>query len=106
MRVLLDENLPRDIRAYLAGHESKTVAECGWSGKTNGELLALADPAYDVFLTLDKSLPYQQNLTSRRIAVVIIHARSNRIQDLAPLMPACLETLTSIRPGEVARVGN
>ncbi len=56
----------------------RTVTECGWAGKKNGELLSLAEPAFDAMLTLDKSVPYQQDVSSRRIAVLIVRARSNR----------------------------
>jgi len=58
MKVLIDENLARKLAAHLEQHECRTVAECGWSGKKNGELLALADPLFDVLPTLDKNLPY------------------------------------------------
>ena len=75
MKVLLDENLPRKLAGHLVGHECRTVVVCGWSGKKNGDLLALADPQFDVFLTLDKNLPYQQNLDTKRIAVLIVRAR-------------------------------
>jgi len=57
MRILLDENLPRKLVGYLVEHDCRTVAECGWSGRKNGELLLLADPLFDVLLTLDKNLP-------------------------------------------------
>jgi predicted nuclease of predicted toxin-antitoxin system len=67
MRILLDENLPRKLAAYLIGHQCRTVVECGWSGKKNGELLAEADPLFDALLTLDKNLPYQQNLTTNEL---------------------------------------
>jgi predicted nuclease of predicted toxin-antitoxin system len=106
MRVLLDENLPRKLAGHLVGHECVTVVLCGWSGKKNGELIALADPLFDVLLTLDKNLPYQQNLQTKRIAVLIVRARSNRIQDLLPVVPACLAALASIRPRQVVRVGS
>jgi hypothetical protein len=99
MRILLDENLPRKLSEHLMGHQCRSVVESGWSGKTNGELLALADPLFDVLLTLDKSLPYQQNLESGRIAVLIVRARSNRIQDLLPIIPECLTAMESIQPG-------
>lgn len=106
MQILLDENLPRKLAGYLVGHTCITVAECGWSGKKNGELLGLADPEFDVLLTLDKNLPYQQNLDSTRIAVLILRARSNRMQDLLPLIPECLAALESIQPRQVVRVGS
>ena len=106
MRILLDENLPRKLAGHLIGHECSTVVECGWSGKKNGELLAEADPLFDLLLTLDKNLPYQQDLTTKRIAVLIVRARSNRIQDLLPILPECLAALASIQPRQVVRVGS
>ena len=79
MKVPIDENLPRKLAAHLKGRECRTVAECGWAGKKNGELLSLAEPEFDVLLTLDKNLPYQQDLNSGRIAILIVRAPSNRI---------------------------
>ena len=105
MKILIDENLPRKLAGRLQGHACRTVVECGWSGKKNGELLALADPLFDVLLTLDKNLPYQQDLSSGRIALLIVRARSNRIQDLLPLIPECLAALDSIQPRQVVPVG-
>lgn len=106
MKVLIDENLPRKLTDHLKEHQCRTVAECGWAGKKNGELLSLAEPEFDVLLTLDKNLPYQQDLNSRRIAILIVRAPSNRIQDLLPVLPECLTALQSIEPGQVVRVGN
>ena len=106
MRILLDENLPWKLVRYLIEHDCRTVAECGWSGRKNGELLLLADPLFDVLLTLDKNLPYQQNLDTKRIAVLIVRARSNRIQDLLPIVPECLAALATIEPRQVVRVGS
>lgn len=105
MKVLLDENLPRKLAGHLVGHECRTVVACGWSGKKNGDLLALADPQFNVLLTLDKNLFYQQNLDTKRIALLIVRARSNRIQDLFPVVPECLATLVSIQPRQVVRIG-
>ena len=106
MKVLLDENLPRKLAGHLVGPECRTVVVCGWSGKKNGDLLALADAQFDVLLTLDKNLPYQQNLDTRRIGVLIVRARSNRIQDLLPVVPECLAALAAIQPRQVVRVGS
>ena len=106
MRILLDENLPRKLAGHLIGHTCRAVVECGWSGKKNGELLGLADPQFDVLLTLDKNLPYQQNLDTKRIAVLIVRARSNRIQDLLPVISECLAALERIQPRQVVRVGS
>jgi hypothetical protein len=105
MKILIDENLPRRLAAHLEGHECRTVVQCGWSGKRNGDLLAVADPLFDVLLTLDKNLPYQQNLDSVRIAVLITHAYSNRLADLLPLLPECLAALETIQPRQVIRIG-
>ena len=106
MKVLIDENLPRKLAGHLKGHECRTVAECGWAGKKNGELLSLAEPEFDVLLTLDKNIPYQQGLKLGRIAILIVRAPSNRIQDLLPVIPDCLVALRSIEPGHVVPVGN
>ncbi len=105
MKVLIDENLPRKIVNHLHGHDCRTVVECGWAGRRNGELLSLAEPLFDVLLTLDKSVPYQQNVSLGRIAVLIVRARSNRIQDLLPFVPECLAALEHILPGDVILVG-
>ena len=106
MKVLLDDNLPRELAGHLTGHECRTVAECGWAGKKNGELLSLAEPQFDVLLTLDKNIPYQQDLKLGRIAILIVRAPSNRIQDLLPVIPDCLVALQSIESGQVVRVGS
>ena len=105
MKVLIDENLPRKLAGYLHGHECRPVTECGWTGRKNGEMLSLAEPLFDVLLTLDKSVPFQQEVSSRAIAVLILRARSNRIQDLLPFIDECLTALERIRPGQVMRVG-
>jgi predicted nuclease of predicted toxin-antitoxin system len=106
VKVLIDENLPRKLAGHLKGHECRTVAECGWAGKKNGELLSLAEPVFDVLLTLDKNIPYQQDLRLDRIAILIVRAVSNRIQDLLPVIPECLAALQSIKPGQVVHVEN
>ena len=91
MRVLLDECIPRKFKNSLAGHDCSTVPEVGLAGKKNGELLSLAEQnGFEVFLTLDKGLRYQQNLAQRNIAIIIIRATSNRISDLLPHAEACL----------------
>lgn len=108
MRVLIDECAPKALKRSLVanGHESLTVQEAGRSGKQNGELLALAESRFDVLVTLDTNLQYQQNLTERRIAVVVIQSRSNRLKDLSPHFSACMSAIASIRPGEILFVGS
>jgi len=70
MRVILDENLPHALKKIISGHEVSTVQGEGWSGISNGELISKVDGVFDVFLTADKNLRYQQNLTERQIAIV------------------------------------
>ncbi|MGH9725627.1 MAG: DUF5615 family PIN-like protein [Candidatus Acidiferrales bacterium] len=91
MKILIDECAPRALKTFLSGqgHDCLTVQEAGWSGKQNGELLALAELAFEVFLTVDTKLRYQQNLMKRKLAIVILMARSNRLAHLSQLFPAC-----------------
>ena len=78
MRLLLDESMPRRFRLSLPKHAVRTVVEMGWSGVKNGKLLALAAAEFDASLTVDKNLPYQQNLTKLPVAVVVwIQCRTN-----------------------------
>jgi predicted nuclease of predicted toxin-antitoxin system len=104
MKLLLDECLPRKLKNHLPGHECHTVPEAGWAGKKNGELLSLAQQSgFQVFLTLDRGLEYEQNLNGREIAVVLISARSSRLADLLPRIPSILDALRSVRAGQLAR---
>ena len=104
MRILLDECIPRALKAHFVSHECRTVPEAGWAGKKNGELLKLAEGSYDVFLTIDKGMQYQQNLSGYDIAVLIVKAPSNRIEDLINLVSACLAALDYVQPGQVFHV--
>ena len=83
----------------------KTVVEMGWGGVKNGKLLALAAQQFDVFLTVDKNLPYQQNLTTLPIAVVVLEAHSNELLRLLPLLPELEETLANLKPCSYVKVG-
>ena len=105
MRVLLDECVPRALRGDISGHEVKTVAEMGWAGVKNGELLRHAAAEFDLFLTVDRKLQYQQNFQGVSIAVIVIHAPSNDIAVLRPLMPAVLAAIGDARAGVVTHVG-
>jgi len=104
MRVLLDECVPRALRKELLGHDVMTVAEAGWAGVKNGELLQLAARQFDVLLTIDRNLEYQQNFSELALAVVVVHALSNDIAVLRPLMPAVLAAVPSAKPGTVAHI--
>lgn len=106
MRVLLDECVPRKLKNHLLGHECATVPDAGLAGKKNGELLSLAEQAgFDVFLTVDHGIEYEQNLAQRKIAVVVIYAKSSRLNDLIVHMPATLNALASIASGQLIKVG-
>jgi hypothetical protein len=104
MRLLLDESLPRGLKRLLSAHEVATVPEQAWAGKSNGELLRLAEEEFDAFLTADQNVEYQQNLGAYRLAVIVLAAHSTRLEDLTPLVPEVLRALDMTPPGEVVRV--
>ena len=104
MKVLLDECVPRKLKAEIANHEVSTVTENGWSGLKNGELLGLAEAEFDVFLTTDQNLSFQQNLPRFNIGVVVLAARNTRFKTLVQSLPAILEALDQVKPGELLRV--
>ena len=105
MRVLLDECVPRKFKEHFPGHESVTVPELGLAGKKNGELLSLAEEAgFQVFITLDQGIEYEQNLMGRRIAIVLVRAKSSRLVDLVPHMAEILEKLGTIEPGQLVQI--
>lgn len=107
MKILIDECLPDELNESVSamGYECQTVRRAGYGSKKNGELLLLAEGRWDVLLTSDANIKYQQNITGRRISILILRAKSNRMKDLLPLIPACAEALLSIQPGEVVEVG-
>lgn len=105
MRILLDECLPKTFKAGFLKHECVTVPELGLAGKKNGELLSLAEEAgFEVFITLDRGIAYEQNLTGRRIAVVLLRTNSSRLADLLPHTGRILEVLGSIGPGQLVHI--
>ena len=105
MRVLLDECVPRRLKLELAGHDAHTVAEMGWSSKRNSELLRLMlAQNFECLLTVDQNLQFQQNTSASGIAVIIIVARTNRLEELRPLVPRVLDALSRVLPGEIVRV--
>jgi hypothetical protein len=87
MKLLLDECVTRYLKRDLIGHDVSTVDEAGFKGLKNGALLRAADGAFDVLVTVDKSIRHQQNLQSFQIAVLLLNARSNKYEDLRPLAP-------------------
>ncbi len=101
MKLLLDECLDWRLRHDLPGHEVKTVQEMGWAGIKNGRLLALAEREFQVFITGDRNLSFQQNLPRLSLAVVVLKAESIRLVHTRALMPKLLARLPSLKPGEV-----
>ncbi len=108
MKILLDECLPVKLKGTLAelGHECQTVRQAGFGSKKNGELLAIAEGRWDVLLTSDRNIKYQQNLAGRNICILILCAKSNRMSDLLPLMPECAQALQAVLSGRVVEVGS
>ena len=105
MKLLLDENLPHQLRHELPGHDCATVAYMGWGGAGNGELLALAASAgFEALLTKDANLQYEQDLVKLPIAVIVLRAVSNDIDDIRLLLPALLKALTGLPPKQVTYV--
>jgi predicted nuclease of predicted toxin-antitoxin system len=106
MKVLIDECLPAALKENLTslGHERQTVREAGFGAKKNGELLTLAERQWDVLLTSDRNIQYQQNMAGRSVAVLILCAKTNRMKDLLRLMPDCGEALRYIRRGAVVEI--
>ena len=105
MRLLLDESVPAGLRRHLPNHSVSTVVERGWGGVKNGQLLILAAAEFDAFVTVDKNLEYQQNLTKLPIAVIVLDARSNELPALLPLIPALEEALRVLQPRTHVRIG-
>ena len=100
MRILLDECIDRRLARDIVGHEVKTVPQMGWATIKNGELLAFAERQFDLFVTVDRNLSFQQNLPRYSIAVLILQAPSNRLKDLRPLVPTMLQMLLIAKRGE------
>jgi predicted nuclease of predicted toxin-antitoxin system len=107
MKILVDECLPAALKGTLTalGHECETVRRAGYGSKKNGELLNLAEGRWDVLLTSDRNIKYQQSMTGRKVSILILCAKSNRMKDLLPFMPLCAEALLSIKAGQVVEVG-
>ena len=106
MKLLLDECIPRKLKNSLPDYDCRTVPEAGFAGEKNGALLDLAERAgFDTFVTMDKGVEYEQNLAHRSLAIVIVRAKSNRLEDLLPLIPELRRVLKTVRHGEVRRIG-
>jgi hypothetical protein len=104
MKVLLDECLPKKLKGEVNAEFVTTVPESGWASIQNGTLLRLAEQEFDVFLTNDQNLEHQQNLKKFDLAIVVLVALTNDIDDLKPLMPAVNEALKKISAGEIVYI--
>lgn len=106
MKLLLDECIPLKLKNHFQSHLCRGVSEEGWAGEKNGELLNRAEKAgFQAFLTIDQGIEYQQNLRSRKIAIILIHSKSNRLADLLPHVPEILRTIDALQPGQLVKVG-
>ncbi len=102
MRIILDEHLPKPLKRVFLGHTVTTVQEQGLAGTTNGALLARLEGAFDVFVTADKNLRYQQNLSRRLLA--IMELPTNRLPLLRPLFARIETAVDSIAPGDYLQI--
>lgn len=106
MRLLLDECVPRTFKRDLVGHDVWHVADMGWSSKRNSELLRLmVAERFEALLTVDQNIEFQQNVRASGIGVIVVLARTNRVQELRPLVPQILKAVAKLAAGELARVG-
>lgn len=104
MKILLDECLPLDFRHSFPNHDCHTTEFAGFKGKSNGDLLRVVEAAgYEVLLTVDQGIPYEQN-RKRKLAIIVLRARTNQIEDLAPLVGSVLDALDAIQPGEIIAI--
>jgi len=104
MKVLLDESLPRELCGLLPGHEVATVQQRGWRSRSNGDLLRLAETEFDVFMTADQNLEYQQHVARFKIGVVVLAPSRNRIESYLPLLADIAAAVDRVKPGKVIRV--
>ncbi|MBC7770740.1 MAG: DUF5615 family PIN-like protein [Phycisphaerales bacterium] len=104
MNVFLDECIDWRLARHLTGQDVKTAREMGWTTIKNGELLRLVAAQFDVFVTVDRNLSFQQNIPTYSVAVVVLRARSNRLKDLLPLVPELLSAIASAPKGAVTTI--
>jgi hypothetical protein len=106
VKVFLDECVDWRLARDIVGHDVKTAREMKWTTIKNGVLLTLASQQFDVFVTVDRNLSFQQNLSAFSIAVVVLQAKTNRLTDLRPLIPGLLAAIDAALPGTARRVGD
>lgn len=106
MRILIDECVDERLRNSIPGHDCQTARYAGLAGLKNGDLLRAAEAAkFDIFLTVDQGIEYQQNLAGRTIAIIVLCVKSNRLKNLLELLPTCLARMESIQSGQIVNIG-
>lgn len=104
VRLLLDEQMPRRLRSVIPNHTVRTVRDMGWSGLKNGALLRQAESEFDVFVTMDRGIPFQQAIRSLKLGVLLVRARSNSFSVLAPHATRIGQTASTVTPGRVVEL--
>ncbi len=105
MKVILDECLPRKLKSCFEGYEVATVPEMSWAGRKNGALVRQAEMSFDVFVTADQNIQYQQNLCSISIRMIVMVAPNNQFETLLPLIPKMLRAMEAAQSGDMVIVG-
>ena len=107
MKILFDEDTPYPLNRHLLGHEITTVPKMGWAGIKNGTLLGLVEEeGFEVFLTCDQNLEYQQTLSRRPFAIIVFKVSNKRMETLLPLVPQLLALLSTAQPGQTYHIEN
>jgi len=105
MRILIDKCIDERLRNSFPDHDCQTARYAGFAVLENGELLTAAETAnFDVLLSLDQGIEYQQNLTGRKIAIIIFRTKSSRLIDLLPHVPVCIAHIELIQPAQVVKI--
>ena len=104
MKIVIDECLPHRLAKALPGHKVCTVQQIRLNGLLHGALLKAINDDFDVFITIDQNIVFQQNLKSVKMAVIVLCARTNRFDDIQPLIPAILKALPRIKPGQIIKI--
>jgi hypothetical protein len=106
MRIILDECLPRRLLRDIPDHQITTVPRQGWAGVTNGVLLARIGSDFDIFITMDSNIVYQQNLEGLQLCLIVLHGPNSRYETLQPLLPAIRSAIADAQPGSVFHLGD
>ena len=102
MKILLDECVPWPLAKHLVGHDCQSVQLCGWAGIKNGELLRLAEGRFDLFISSDQNLTYQQNLAGRRIAILLLS--TNKLRRILAAVDSIRSAISALQSGEFRRL--